>query len=1322
MSKPPQATGRIGRRDLVALGLDRADPPMRAAARAQLLGYYFRRDEGVVESRFLQREPEPLDPFIDTNSKDAAKPQTSFFLSAGRFHSLMPERETSVEVPTPSVSPRWENRPKRAPEHIPLAAAGDLSLRIAALLSERVDGRKPDMQAWAGKLARLERAHPIPRRRVSRLPAALQIIVDRQLHLVPFWQDQTLLFEKSSEIFGDAELRVFVRESGAASLTDPFTGALAMPDPSDGPLLALSDLGALSGDEMFWRCLGEEFGMRGEVAAALMPCAPECLPEKIARLWRLAEWEPHSRAVDQHDFARRLMMFAAPAMRLEPGLLRQLRLRLLPKAGAAAEALVWNDPAIASRNAEGASFDIAERVRLRRAFIAKARMPEGEAQARAALEVIRAWREPLPEDIWFEEIADLPADIRAALLDPEDVAHALAFWEELRVATADGGEREIDIGWRSWLRRVGMRALEEGGLETPAFRDAVMAVMRHTPEKGPVPRPGVGPPPLQQVGVVRLLQHGGALIADARGDTAGSLLGLVRSDDGRVDLLPMPEGEKHSLPPLTTFRDPLPDGTPTPEMIALPTGSFLMGSPANEEERYDDEGPQHRVEIAEPFALAKYPVTFEEYDAFCKATDREKPGDEGWGRGRRPVINVSWEDAQAYCAWLSEQTGEAYRLPSEAEWEYACRAGTTTRYWWGDDWDVKRANGARDVGKTTEVGRYDPNPWGLHDTHGNVDEWCADHWRNNYEQPCTQQAFTANGESDRVIRGGSWSDTARDCRSAYRLRDAPDSRDNTLGFRPARGQASGAPAGSGGAAGGFGQARGAVSGANGERPGMAETPPPQGGGASGGAPPKPIRRRVMPGRLADPIPLSALPPGPFVIRTDRAELTIQRITRTELGWASGMGRDRFGLWADFTVEDIRQRLRWCPPGRFLMGSPEGEAGYVALKSAFESAKGREEPQTEITIGEGFWLFDTPVTQELYEAVTGQKNPSQFVSPTRPVETVNWNEARTFIAGINERFKQASDKGDGLQFTLPSESQWEYACRAGTTDATYAGPMEIFGERNAPILDDIAWYGGNSGKDFDLEEGYDSSRWGEKQYDHSKAGTMPVGLKRANPWGLHDMLGNVFEWCEDAWQGDHEGAALDGSPRPASQQDGESNRVIRGGSWGLTAWHCRSAYRSDGPPGDRSGFIGFRPARGQASGAPAVKQESAERSGLRSGEGSVAEPRPERSEGPPRQGRGVKSQSGKKSIDYREVLSAEDFAVYAKLRDLRKQLAERDGVPPYAVFTNEQLAAIVQGRVDNLTALKAIDGIGDARVEKYGLSVLTLLQGLSGKPQEPRDET
>ena len=103
-------------------------------------------------------------------------------------------------------------------------------------------------------------------------------------------------------------------------------------------------------------------------------------------------------------------------------------------------------------------------------------------------------------------------------------------------------------------------------------------------------------------------------------------------------------------------------------------------------------------------------------------------------------------------------------------------------------------------------------------------------------------------------------------------------------------------------------------------------------------------------------------------------------------------------------------------------------------------------------------------------------------------------------------------------------------------------------------------------------------------------------------------------------------------------------------------------------------------------------------------------------------RGGKSQSGKKGIDYREVLSAEDFAVYAKLRDLRKQLAERDGVPPYAVFTNEQLAAIVQGRVDNLTALKAIDGIGDARVEKYGLSVLTLLQGLSGKPQEPRDET
>ncbi|RMD68212.1 MAG: PEGA domain-containing protein, partial [Gammaproteobacteria bacterium] len=177
-----------------------------------------------------------------------------------------------------------------------------------------------------------------------------------------------------------------------------------------------------------------------------------------------------------------------------------------------------------------------------------------------------------------------------------------------------------------------------------------------------------------------------------------------------------------------SFRDRLRDGGFGPEMVVIPPGRFLMGSPFDEEGRDSDEGPQHRVSIARPFAIGRYEVTFEEYDRFCEATGRRRPDDNGWGRGKRPVINVSWHDAKAYARWLSKQTGKRYRLPSEAEWEYAARAGTSTRYWWGDRVGHGHANcdgcGSWWDGKeTAPVGFFDPNPWGLYDTAGNVWEW-----------------------------------------------------------------------------------------------------------------------------------------------------------------------------------------------------------------------------------------------------------------------------------------------------------------------------------------------------------------------------------------------------------------------------------------------------------------------------------------------------------------------------------------------------------------------------------------------------------------------
>jgi formylglycine-generating enzyme required for sulfatase activity len=283
-------------------------------------------------------------------------------------------------------------------------------------------------------------------------------------------------------------------------------------------------------------------------------------------------------------------------------------------------------------------------------------------------------------------------------------------------------------------------------------------------------------------------------------------------------------------------------------------------------------------------------------------------------------------------------------------------------------------------------------------------------------------------------------------------------------------------------------------------------------------------------------------------------------------WADSIGRDAYGVFVAIVIpavsgEPVTQRLRWIPPGRFMMGSPPDEFGRYDL----------EGPMHEVSIGRGFWLFDTPCTQALWQAVMDD-NPSVFRTPDRPVETVSFQDVETFLSRINAALP-------GLALTLPSEARWEYACRAGTDTATYAGPMAIERDNNAPVLDAIAWYGGNSGRRFDLQNGYDSSKWPGKQYPHERAGTRPVALKAANPWGLYDMLGNVWEWCLDHWHDSYAGAPVDGSSWLA-RAPASAVRVIRGGSWLDLARRVRAAYRFGDDPAYRNDYLGFRCARVQ----------------------------------------------------------------------------------------------------------------------------------------------
>jgi formylglycine-generating enzyme required for sulfatase activity len=262
--------------------------------------------------------------------------------------------------------------------------------------------------------------------------------------------------------------------------------------------------------------------------------------------------------------------------------------------------------------------------------------------------------------------------------------------------------------------------------------------------------------------------------------------------------VPLSPEREQALKPKDSFKE----CATCPEMVVVPAGSFTMGSPENEPERQPDEGPQHAVTIARQFAVGRFAVTFDEWDA-CVADgscNSYRPSDASWGRGRRPVINVSWDNAKAYIAWLSRKTGKPYRLLSEAEREYVARAGTTTAFWWGSSITPAGANYNGNVvykgggrlgvfpGRTVPVDSFQPNPWGLYNVHGNVLDWTEDCWNDSHQDnPGDGSARVTSWDCGRrVVRGGSWVNFPSELRSAMRISHTIDLQRAYLGFRVAR--------------------------------------------------------------------------------------------------------------------------------------------------------------------------------------------------------------------------------------------------------------------------------------------------------------------------------------------------------------------------------------------------------------------------------------------------------------------------------------------------------------------------------------------------------
>jgi formylglycine-generating enzyme required for sulfatase activity len=606
------------------------------------------------------------------------------------------------------------------------------------------------------------------------------------------------------------------------------------------------------------------------------------------------------------------------------------------------------------------------------------------------------------------------------------------------------------------------------------------------------------------------------------------------------------------------------------QLTLIPAGRFAMGSteapaqlmkafPGANKDMFAGEQPVHRVTISRPFYLAKCEVTVEQFRKFVEATDYKTSAEifkgvgvidakgksafevragfnwRQWGVDQKddwPVINVSWNDANAFCEWLSKKDGKKYRLPTEAEWEYACRAGTATRFYNGDEPDdlTKIANIADKTAKekfpgwqtattsdgaifTGPVAQLGPNNFGLFDMLGSVREWCSDSYSGSYysKSPEIDPAGPSTG-SDHVLRGGGWNNAPVSCRSAARdkLTSAGCS-----------------------CAGGF---------------------------------------RVV----AEPSPHNT--PETLVAPFGESEARSAR-----KGWA------RYHDVPEQGKNTIGMQLVLIPPGRFSMGSTPEEIAQGTHVATVDNKFGAEEhPQHRVRITKPFYLANCEVTKGNFRKFveeTGYKteaekdrkggsgysgdNHNAFVQKPSftwrdygveqndefPVVNVSWTDAQAFCEWLSKK--------EGKSYRLPSEAEWEYACRAGTTSAYYNGDnpeeltqIENIADKTARDKLNQSWLAG--GPTLESSDGF--------------AFASPVRHFKANNFGLYDMLGNVREWCGDWFDAAYYGSAAGADP--LGPETG-ANRVLRGGSWLTASENCRSASRALSAPTRRFANFGFR---------------------------------------------------------------------------------------------------------------------------------------------------
>ena len=476
------------------------------------------------------------------------------------------------------------------------------------------------------------------------------------------------------------------------------------------------------------------------------------------------------------------------------------------------------------------------------------------------------------------------------------------------------------------------------------------------------------------------------------------------------------------------------------ELVLIPAGEFMMGSPDSDEDANADEKPQHRVRITKPFYLGKYPVTQEQWEAVMGSNPSDVKGP------KNPVETVSWDDCQKFLGKLNAKLAAGagkFQLPSEAQWEYACRAGSKTRYCFGDDQSKLgdyASYAANSGAKTHPVGEKKPNAWGLYDVHGNVWEWCQDRYDGVYyyaESPMDDPTGPTGG-SYRVFRGGGWGDPARRCRSANRLRVRPENRFNGLGLRVSL------------------------------VPAEAAEPTP--------APTEQITNSIG-------MKLTLIPSGEFMMGSGESEEATAAFFNKTYG--EGLSGDDL-LKADyFKDEHPEHRVRITKS--FYLGT------YHVTRGQFRQFVADTSYKTDAEKGAkpGAWGLNPDKKRFEFTEKYSWRDAGFEQTDEYPVVNVSWNDAVAFCKWLSGK--------EGKAYRLPTEAEWEYSCRAGTTTRYYSGDDP----------ETLAKVGNVADATFKAK--FPNRKYAIKASD-GYVFTAPVGKFKPNAFGLYDMHGNVLQWC------------------------------------------------------------------------------------------------------------------------------------------------------------------------------------------------------------------